>query len=364
MNRAFDKYRTRVGALGSNYREANYKQSIAQMEYSFEDSINYRLVYVDGIKYDARLIIDSKNTYKSGIGSYMIQFRHDVKIPAGKYVYISNPDGVLEENCPPWLMISNSEEALFPKHVIHQCNYCIRWVDTKGKVHERWAVFDDSYKVYGGERMYADNRLTLPDFTLVCVVPNDPNTADVDRDIRLIVDSYDINNAPDTFIVSNRNTTSKIYRGNGVITWALSQRQFDATTDGLACYIANCRQYDFCTGDCISCEYRIREIERPEIIIKDLDILYKGKAEILLGSKAKEFSLEADDSIAQISWQVTCPEEMESSIVYETVDNKLYVSVPRNTGFIGSFIRITCEYTDINDNTNSKDLVIKVVSGI
>lgn len=367
MAEEFASYKRRMMSNGATYRKAIHNQSAAIMEYEFKDSDNFTRVVIDGKRYDARVAIKTGDSYKSGMGSSTIQFREGVTVDAGKYIYIPKKNGRLNmETDAPWLLVSNSTAKFFPKHIIKQCDYKLRWINYDGELVERWCVFDDSYKIYDGTRDYDKNAIKLPDFSMVVMLPYDKETVNFARDKRVVVDSIDVVGAPEVYEVTARNVVSKIMENKGVITIALAQEQFNYDTDGLDCMIANCRDlFKECDSQCDECPYALRSVsaEVPEEPEEIPEIMCSGSDVIKLGSSYKKFYLSEIPEPSIISWDFIADEQIEKVLNCYTEDSAFLVKIPYNPSLIGETIRIDCNIRHSGDNyTTSK--TVKVVSAV
>ena len=173
-----------MSKLGGCIRLANKKQSINIMESGFEHSQSYRKVKMNGAAYDARIISDSKTTVRGGNGNYVIQFRDGVNPPAGTYVDIPDNRGTFE----PWLILYESDSALFPKHIIKKCNYLLKWKNSNGDIIERWAVFEDNSRIRDGVSYMQGNSGRSPYNSNALILPCDIETINIRLDKRFFID--------------------------------------------------------------------------------------------------------------------------------------------------------------------------------
>ena len=240
----FENYRDRLAFYGDDHRSALITESNIAMEVSFADSVNYREVtvesyYLNPVTVDARIVSDVKDTMRAGAGNYRIQFREDFLPRAGYYVKFRNKAGEMEN----WLLASISEDPIFPKHIIKKCNYLLKWKNSRGEIVERWVAFDDSYKLYAGTSTNNKFTTTIPYSSQTIIAPYDPETINIRRDKRFLIDDNDVEGAPDAYVVTNRNIVTKSADKHGIIALALSQHQFNHDTDNRELMIADLCMY-------------------------------------------------------------------------------------------------------------------------
>lgn len=349
---SFEEYRSRIGFHGGTYSDALKAQSVQLKEAIFAESTSWKIVYIDGEPHEARIHQDVKDTIKSGAGNYRIEFRSEDVVFPGTYIKIENGEyGTMDT----WLMMSSSDDILFPIHPIKKCTRSIKWVNEKGKIVERWISFDDTYKLYDGVRTY-DNTTTLPDSTMNFFLPYDSETIKVRFDSRFLIDAEGIEE-PEAWKVVNRNAISRVHNGHGVIALSLGRDQFNHETDNAELMIADYYK-----------EPKNPEPVQPEINVASAILSYKGQPKIVAGAPAKNFDLQFFDrnqnrieGLNQ-NYEVLVLPELQQFFKYEkTQDGKLSVAVSFNENVINYKFKIV-GYCD--DESIRTELIVKVVSGI
>lgn len=346
----FHKYRNRLENLGSSFAEVASKNANDMLDYRFQDSTSYKEVFIDGEPYDARIIIDAITSARGGIGSYKIQFKNGVYFPAGTYIDIPNKQDKLVK----WMIIYSSDDLLFDKPLIKKCNYLLKWKNHYGEIIERWCVFSDNSKLNNGDRTAAKDRLLLPYSTFPLVLPYDEETVNIRRNDRFLIDDKNVIDAPDCYIVTNRNIVTKTFgEYDGNIELALSQHQFNPETDNRELMIAN--YY----GD-----YAERD-EAPTSKQYVCNIKYQNESSLKMSTPYKVYSAEffVDGEKVDVTpvWEVNILEELKRFIDYKVENNKLYIKAKYNKLLLGSHINIAV--SDENGLSNDS-LVVKVVSAI
>lgn len=346
----FDDYRTRLGQRGSNNREAINSQSIMTKERLFENTQSYKSVYIDGKSYDARITTDVADNIRSGDGNYKIEFRNGQLFQSGTYVQIENAFGKIDT----WIIMDILDDLFFPKHLIKKCTYCLKWKNSNGDVISRWIAFNDSYRLEEGIRYY-DNKTVLPDGSIIIFISYDSETALIDQDDRFLIDTEIFKNAPDCYKVTNRSIT-RIADTNGIITLFLQRAQFNPNTDNAELMIA-----DYFNNEL---NKSINETQPNQQI--SVDIMYSGNNRLVMGMPHKEYRMEfKDDKGKQLDivgiWDLHILPEFSDFIIYDIDHNVLKIKVLYNENLVNYKLKVTARSID---NLISKDLEIKVVSGI
>lgn len=351
----FENYRDRLSFYGDNHRSAIITESNIAMEACFADSTAYTKVVIknylsDPVTVDARFISDVKDTMRSGVGNYRIQFREGFTPVAGSYACIENSFGETET----WLLVSISDDVIFPKHIIKRCNYLLKWKNSSGEIIERWVAFDDSYKLYAGVSNNSKFTTVTPYSTQTILLPYDPETINIRRDNRFLIDDADVEGAPDAYIVTNRNVVTKSKDKHGVIALALSQHQYNHETDNRELMIA-----DYYSPQ-----------QRDSALVSDskysLKISYSGDPTLKMTNRYKNFSAEVFDENgnsvdSNFEWSVDVLPELSSYFLYEANNSQFKIKAAFNEAISGTSIKLRCACAEFNCESS---LIVKVVSVI
>lgn len=347
----FDDFRNRIDRLGGSVRDSIMRQSVQISESLFSNSTSKRDVIVNGVAVEAKITTDAKTTTRGGNGSYLIEFRDSFYPNPGTYVYI--PDK--HKHYEPWLILYESDDVLFPKHIIKKCNYFLRWKNSKGNIVERWAVFGDNTRIQDGEFFTASNKMILPRVNLSLILPCDQETLNIKLDKRFIVDFKNIDGTPDTFKVSNRNVISKTFNSyQGVIELSLNQHQFNPLTDSHDEMIADFFENEITSSPSSSDDSRTCEIT------------YNGTSELKMGTPFKIYSARfyingiLQENVSA-EWNVVIAEENKQYFTYEFDDNRLKIKCKYDPKLIGTHIRLIASNTE---HTTMAEMPVKVVSSI
>lgn len=353
----FEDYRRRLDYSGYNFNDALSKNAKTILDNSFDMSTGYREVFVNGQKFEARIMTDSKTTMRGGSGNYVIQFKSDTTFPAGTYIDIPDMKQKIYEK---WLLMYDNDDPLFEKPIIKKCNYLLKWINYKGNIVERWVVFSDNIRLSTGYSSFQHNEINMPWSDKILLLPCDIETINIKRGYRFLIDySEGLYGNPEAYIVSNRNVISKTNlnkatKYSGVIELLVSLHQFNENTDNKQLMIANYYK-----------ESDYSEEESPagskSVIIKT-----NGAQKLIMGMSYKKYIAEFyDDEILndQIKpiWEVVYNDEFIDYIDYKIENNFLYIKCSYNPLLINGNILIKVK-NETNEYVAEQN--VKVVSMI
>ena len=347
----FDAFRKRMEFQGGNIRQANRTQSQNIMSNSFNDSQSYRQVIMNGQTYDARIISDSKTTVRGGNGNFVIQFKDDIPIQAGSYVQVPNA----QDNLETWLILYESDATLFPKHIIKKCNYLLKWKNSIGKIVERWVVFSDNRYLMDGEKKTYYNKITIPYTSTSLILPCDEETINIRADKRFLIDHEKVEEAPDAWVVTNRNVISKRFDAfDGVVELAIARHQYNHNTDNRDLMIA-----DYYKDISV-----IEDVDNTALF--DCRIVYNGTSDLKMGTPFKNYTAEVyrDGELAidiPVTWDIIAGDEVLDNITSEFDGNLLKIKCKFDRTLINSHMRLVATNEEYGF---SAELPVKVVSSL
>lgn len=346
-----EQYKRRIDRMGGSIRGSLKQQSIEISESLFSNSTSIRDVIFNGEHCEAKIMTDSKTTVRGGNGNHLIEFRDNVNPKAGDYVQIPNKKGEYEH----WLILYESDELSFQKHIIKKCNYHLRWKNRYGDITSRWVVISDNYRLTNGDSRVHYGAMNLPWNTISVILPCDKETINLRRDKRFLIDNPNVLDAPDAYIVTNRNVESKSFAlDEGVIELGLSQHQFNPVTDSRDLMIADCY---------VDSQDSPAPPLYPNLTCK---IICNGSFDLKMGVPAKTYSAKFYQSGSEVEgietiWEVDCLEQLKDYVFYEIIDGNLKMSCKYHQNLIGSHVKI---YASDSDKTCMDEKIVKVVSAV
>lgn len=349
----FEDFRDRMERRGGSIREANLRQSVKIMEAGFSDSYTKRTVQVVGEDdtREARIISDSKTTIRGGNGNYTIQFRDGFYPSAGTYVDIPDVKNIMRR----WLIMYESDDTVFPKHMIKKCNYLLKWKNSHNDIVERWCVVSDNVRLSDGERKTNYNKMAIPYYSTTLILPCDSETININLNKRFLIDHKLKEGIPDAWMVNNRNVISKTFDTfDGVIELSLSQHQFNYDTD----------EKDFMIADYYVTNDNPQDVNTT--VNYDCRIIYNGDSNLKMGVPFKRYIAEIykngekDDSV-EVSWELIAPDDIAGHFIWSETGREFNIKCDFDGALMGSFIRIIAKNDELGC---SAELPVKVVSGI
>lgn len=139
----------------------------------------------------------------------------DVK--RGYYVEYENSIWIIDTN------VVNVDGAYLSTRM-SRCQYILRWQNKNGQIIERWAYASDQTKYSSGEK--GDSTITIGDNQYGLLIPIDPETKQLKRDMRFSFD-FDDAEEPDIYKLTNR----KIILSEGTILLSFAFASFDKGKD-------------------------------------------------------------------------------------------------------------------------------------
>lgn len=229
----FNSYRTRMSLYGNNVNEAMLRMSNEIKSMVFDGTVTYKRVKVDNQYYDARVMRSIDATVGSASSNFVIQFRDDKKFPVGTYIWIPDENGVEEI----WMLVSDKEDAIFPKNCILKCTYRLRWLHNYKLIEYPVAIRT--------KNSYTDGVRQTEDFNLLdnqsaFWIPFNEDSAEITYNMRFLISNNPKH--PQAYIVSKINDVLR----PGIISVMLIQDQLGEYDDGTIM----CADYDVMRWKC------------------------------------------------------------------------------------------------------------------
>lgn len=120
-----DLHKRRHTSEGGSISKAHEHQTGLFIDSSIKDSPTYKLVTINGVEYDTRMITERKFSVASGYYVMKLLYKPFVEPRNGQLVYID--DDV-------WLTVHADSKSLAPFNYIRKCTHTIDFLDDKGAV--------------------------------------------------------------------------------------------------------------------------------------------------------------------------------------------------------------------------------------
>ena len=315
-----------------NYAQEHFVETLDTMIAETVDLCNQDLSERKTI----RVIIENRTA-----DTTLQDLKHQILAPIGTFkpgMYIHRKDGNY------WIIESAIDNnGVYEKAVIMLCQYCIRWIDKRNVVHERWANIINSTQYNSGE--YSTNILTLESSQYMLTVPNDPDCILIDDPVRVQMD-YNTER-PNVWKVTQNDNTSYWYGLGGVCKITIAADEEHREDDKLKRI----------------CEYDGHDViheRKPNI--GSCAIVYGKDMNVPVGYKRVYKAEFYDDKGLRIeetpSWSVTSEMfDVDTSLKIVEGENKLTISCDDNNLIGYSFtLTLSCG----NENVKPHSLNIKI----
>lgn len=205
----WDTYRDRMGYTGENTQDYWVKHARSSLARSLIDSPSCRDVKVDGEKTRMAIMRHAESGYKKIASMPGETLKHG---------------GVVDWADSKWLITDvDADDLIYQRGVMRRCNHILRWVSNKtGIVHEKWCVVEDGTKYLIGER--TREFLTIGDGRLSVTVAKDPDTVELQRGLRFLIDDED-SDFVTAYQITKSNKLFNVFNGEGVFRFILNEVQ-------------------------------------------------------------------------------------------------------------------------------------------
>jgi hypothetical protein len=170
----FDDYKNRLSLTGQNESDAIKNDSINFINSSFKNSPTYRIIKVNGIDVDSRVLTgNDSNIIK-------ILFRPDTLIDIGSNLVIEDKK---------WLITDVVNKVTHPKAEAQRCNEALKWKDNIGNIFNHPCVVTTSK--YTVNALNAGNRPSIenPEGNVYIYVQLNDETKNIKHSQRFILGS-------------------------------------------------------------------------------------------------------------------------------------------------------------------------------
>lgn len=219
-----------------------------------------------------------------------------------------------------WLIMTEpSDNCIYDKCVLHQCNYVLKWQTDKGKIVYYPANIENASQYNAGES--GNKIVTLGYNQLMVYISMDETSLLINRNLRMFIDYNTVNPIP--YKITRHDTVCYSYCRSRVINMVLTEDQYNPNTDNI---------------DLMLCDY---------VPYTPYPITYSGKPIIRInGSKILKI-----DTVKNVEWSIKS--DIGAKVTGE--ENVALIECPDNADYIGSIIYVTAK---IGDETTVCELTI------
>lgn len=204
-----------------------------------------------------------------------------------------------------WLIMTEpSDNCIYDKCVIHQCNYILKWQNTNKDIIYCPASIENASQYNTGEE---GNKILMLGYNqLMAYISLDDDTVVIDRNLRLFVDYNKVNPIP--YKVTRPDTVAFSYGKNRVMCLVLTEDQYNPKTDSIENWL---------------CDY---------FQISNITITYSGNPTIRVGG-TKTLKV---DTTETVTWSV----ESDVGATIMSDGNSAKVKCTNDINYVGKTITI------------------------
>lgn len=234
-----------------------------------------------------------------------------------------------------WLIMTEpSDNCIYDKCVLHQCNYILKWQNSDKDIIYCPASIENASQYNTGEE--GSKILMLGYNQLMAYISIDDDTVIIDRNLRLFIDYNKTHPIP--YKVTRPDTVTYSYGKSRVMCLVLTEDQYNPKTDNI---------------DLMICDYF--EVELSETS-SPIEITYVGNPTVRIGG-SKTFRVKE----TAVTFTMSIADMFKGMVSLNQIDDySCKISVKNNEIAVGADLKIIA----ISKNGDKGELLINVVGGV
>lgn len=203
----WDTYEKKIEAAGKTKRERTLNRTQSYLSQKLPNSLSWKEVLIDGVEQSVSVLNQKKDlTVKKICAMPGEPLRHG---------------GIVDFANSKWLITElDADNEVYSTGLMRRCNYLLKWINTDGKIIEKWCVVEDGTKYLIGER--AEDMMSIGDARVAVTVGKDSDTVELGRGKRFLIDDMDSDTVL-AYQITKPNKLYNIYNGNGVFRFILNE---------------------------------------------------------------------------------------------------------------------------------------------
>lgn len=227
-----------------------------------------------------------------------------------------------------------SDNKIYTKAVIHECNYTLKWQDEKGKIYYYPTHTADATQYNTGVENTA-NVVKTGYIQLMSWVSADEITVELQRGKRMFIDLA--KKHPEVYCITSTSKVPHSYNEMRMMRITFTECEYNDKTDRI---------------DLMLCDY-INPDELP-VSTEPLEIKYSGKPEIRIGGK-KSFKIE---NVENVNYNIIIPDLWHGITISQSA-NECTVRCANNSTLVGVKFILTATYAG-----QASELQIEIIGGV
>lgn len=246
MDDIWNTYETRIEQSGVTRREEALKRIQSRFRHKIFDSLSCHDVLVEGKEQTVAIL------NKSDLSKKKICALPGERLVHGGYVDYENSKWIITE-------IDASNEV-YESGLMTRCNHLLRWLNSDGKVIEKWSIVEDGTKYLIGEQ--SQSIMTIGDARIAVTLPKDEDTIALGRGKRFLIDDV---NAQEVlaYEITKSNRLFNVYNDRGVFRYIMGETQL-TDNDNVELRIADF--YNWSPHIPLDNEHRDKDISLTDIV--------------------------------------------------------------------------------------------------
>lgn len=218
------------------------------------------------------------------------------------------------------IMTMPETNSIYTKSVLHECNYNLKWQDSKTGVVYTYPTYTQDATQYNTGVEYQRTVLQTGYIQLMSWLSLDEITAEMQRDKRMFIDYAKEN--PEVYVVTSTSKVPYSYNEMRIMRITFTEDEYNPDTD---------------RKDLMICDY-IDSETIPQPTVPTL-ITYSGKPEIRIGGR-KTFTAETEGNV---TFSIVTSTINRNKVAYTQTENKCTVKCANDSSLVGTDFKICAE---------------------
>lgn len=204
---AWDTYQARLNISGTTKRERALKHTQDYISHKITDSLSCHDVLINGTSQTVTILNERES----------MALKKICALPGETLTH----GGIVDFAESKWLITEiDANDEVYTVGRMQRCNYLLKWLNTEGKIVEKWCIVEDGTKYLIGEK--AEDMMSIGDARIAITLGKDEDTIQLGRGKRFLVDDLDAE-APLAYQITKPNKLFNVYDNEGVFRFILNE---------------------------------------------------------------------------------------------------------------------------------------------
>ena len=203
----WDKYNARMNVSGTTRRERALNHTQSYIERKSVDLLSSNDVLINGVKQTVTILNQREDMSLKKICS----------MPGESLIH----GGIVDFANSKWLITEvDANNEVYSSGKMQRCNHLLRWINTDGKIIEKWCVVEDGTKYLIGEK--TEHIMSIGDARIAVTIGKDKDTVFLKRGDRFLIDDVDSEQVL-AYQITKPNRLFNVYGDGGVYKFILNE---------------------------------------------------------------------------------------------------------------------------------------------